>query len=617
MMLELRGVQKRYQFQKVLENVNMSLPETGMIGIVGPSGCGKSTLLHIIGGLDNDFLGDILLDGHSVKKRLSNYRRKHISFIFQQLHLIMWLSVFSNIHLPHYFHKQAKNKSTIDISEFQDLKLSSLSLGQRQRLAYLRSSFHQKDIILCDEPTGSLDPENANEVMKQLYEESHFRLIVVVSHDLALIEKYCHEIYMMEDGHVKEHRLLKEKELETKIFSKQKKMLFPRIRLSLQSLLSHKKQTMQLIFGLSLSLFCIFITLTLSRTLETEIQKYFYSMIPPSMISFQSQNHQSLTLDDVSKLEKRNDIERVQLYLDDYELLGIGFEDKRYQESQTLFINDDSSPYHHLQLKKGRYPTSKEEILVSYSTAKHLCQSSHIDELIGKKLNAWYKYQNEVKSIAYHVVGVTQNTTVVDTLYQQNNAYITLLQEVYKVNEFQSHFGIIYVDSDYQRSQVITSLKKDYQDYQFVESGQATSKQISQTMDRVEIVLLLFSVLAILSSLFLIGEVMFLNVIQKKKDYAIMVCFGAKMKDLLVLSICESLEILFMSWGVVVVLYYEFLSLCEMSVKELFVENVMHFHFDVELLVMTFLFSLVLIFLSQFLPMIYTLRINTVETLKG
>ena len=616
-MLELIGIQKRYQFQKVLEHVNMRFPKTGMIGIVGPSGCGKSTLLHIIGGLDNDFQGDILFNGRSVKKRLSSYRRKYISFIFQQLHLIMWLSVFSNIHLPHYFHKQAKDKTSIDISEFQNLKLSSLSLGQRQRLTYSRSSFHQKDIVLCDEPTGSLDPQNANEVMKQLYEESQYRLIIVVSHDLALIEKYCHEVYMMEDGHVKEHCFLKEKAFEATTTSKQKKMLFPRIRLSLQSLLSHKKQTMQLVFGLSLSLFCVLVTFTLSRTLETEIQKYFYSLIPPSMISFQSQNHQSLSLDDVSILEKREDIERVQLHLDDYELLGVGFEDKRYQESQTLFIGDDSSPYQYLQLKKGRYPSSKEEILVSYSTAKHLCQSSDIDELIGKKLNAWYKYQNEMKTIAYHVVGITQNTTVVDTLYQQNNSYIYLLQEAYEFDEFQSHFGIIYVDSDYQRSQVIESLKNDCHDYRFVESGQAINRQISQTMNQVEIVLLLFSVLAILSSFFLIGEVMFLNAVQKKKDYAIMMCFGARMKDLIALSICESLEILFISWGVVVILYYEFLSICEIFVKELFVENVMRFCFDVELLGMTFLFSLVLIFLSQFLPMIYTLRINTVETLKG
>ncbi len=110
---------------------------------------------------------------------------------------------------------------------------------------------------------------------------------------------------------------------------------------------------------------------------------------------------------------------------------------------------------------------------------------------------------------------------------------------------------------------------------------------------------------------------MFLNAVRKKKDYAIMMCFGARMKDLIALSICESLEILFISWGVVVILYYEFLSICEIFVKELFVENVMRFCFDVELLGMTFLFSLVLIFLSQFLPMIYTLRINTVETLKG
>ena len=95
-----------------------------------------------------------------------------------------------------------------------------------------------------------------------------------------------------------------------------------------------------------------------------------------------------------------------------------------------------------------------------------------------------------------------------------------------------------------------------------------------------------------------------------------MVCFGAKVKDLILLSICESLELLAAAWVVVVSLYYQFLMMCEMFVKELFVGNVMKLSFDIELIGIVFIFSVGLIFLSQVLPMIYTLRMNTVEALK-
>lgn len=615
-MLELKHISKRYQYQKVLDDISMNLPEVGFVSIVGPSGCGKSTLLSIIGGLDKDFVGDLCYQGKSVKSRLNYYRRHHVSFIFQQLYLIMWLNVHSNIRLPHYFHKQRTMKNPIDISEFEHLKLKSLSLGQRQRLSYLRAIFHHRDILLCDEPTGSLDPCNAEIIMQQLYQEAKNCLVVVVSHDFALVKRYSHEIYEMQDGKIKQHHILHICPFPIQKKYSIKRMFFSHIRLSFHSMMAYKRRTLQLIFGLTLSILCILITLTLSRQLEQQIQKYLYSLIPPSSISFQLQNKQTLTLDMSLELSQYQDIERSHLYLDDYELLGIGFVGNRYQESQTLFIGDDASPYTHLQLKYGYYPKQKEEILLSYSTAQHLCQSTDVQQIVGKKIYAWYKYQNQVKAIVYHVVGVTQNTTVVDTLYQQNNAYIHMLKDIYPASNMSSHFGIIYVKQSLQRSAVITRLKQLYPQYKFIESGVSTSQNISQVMNQVEMILLLFSTLAILSSVFLVGEVMFLNVIQKKKDYAIMLCFGAKTFDLIRLIFYESFEILLFSWGIVIVLYLQFLSLSKKVMEELFGTNMMTFSFDYHLLGTVFLTSTLLIILSQLLPVLYIMKMNTVETLK-
>lgn len=123
----------------------------------------------------------------------------------------------------------------------------------------------------------------------------------------------------------------------------------------------------------------------MSRGLETQIQNYIYSLIPSSCISFQAHNHQSLTLDFVNELQSQPSITRTQLYLQEYEFLGIGFVGERYQDSQVLFIGDDASPYQDIQLDMGQYPQEDHEIIVSLSTAQHLCKDESLSTLLNKK----------------------------------------------------------------------------------------------------------------------------------------------------------------------------------------------------------------------------------------
>lgn len=617
-MLELKHIYKRYQYQRTLEDVSLSLPDSGMIGIVGPSGCGKSTLLHIMGGIDRDFQGDIYYQQQRVTKRLTRYRKRYVSFIFQQFHLIMWLSVKQNILLSHFFHAKSKVKNNLDIATFENLDMSSLSLGQRQRIAFLRAHFQNSQILLCDEPTGSLDQEHAKEVMKLLKEESKHKLVVIVSHDLKLMKTYCDEIYEMEDGQMKGHTIYHTNTYQESLDTPKKKIHFPRLRLSIMSLLSHKNRTLQLIFGLTLSLVCIVLTLTMSQGLEKQMTQYVYSLVPSSGISFQSARHLSLTQDIATTFQQLPSISKVQLYLDDYECLGVGFVKERYQESETLFIGDDTSPYHDLSLKLGHYPTAPHEVMVSYSTAQHLCQEKPIDELIGKTLYAWYKHENQVKAIAYHVVGITSQTTALDTLYQQENAYIHLLKDVYGFdeNQIESHLGIIYVEKDYAREDVVKELERDYPDYKYLEIGASTSQNIKETMQQVRIVLYIFSTLAILSSLFLVGEVMFLNAVQKKKDLAIMKCFGASSFDLLRIVLYESLEVLLCSQILCTLLYYQLLKAANSLALELLMNEKEVFMFNYQLLLFVYGMSFCLIFLSQLAPLLYVFRLNTIDALK-
>lgn len=617
-MLELKHIVKRYDYQKVLDDINIVFPECGIVSIIGPSGCGKSTLLNIIGGIDDDFQGELLMNDKSVKTHLADYRRKHVSFIFQQFHLIMWLSVKENVALPQFFHPQEKQQILLDLDDLQRAKMKDLSLGQRQRLAYLRSRYHLSDILLCDEPTGSLDSDHSEQVMQLLKEESKHRLVTLVSHDKELVEKYSDEIYEMKDGCIISHQLI---HMPMKHMDKAKttsKIHFSHLRLSLSSLLSHKSRSFQLVFGLCVSMLCIVFTLTLSTNLEQELINYVYSLVPAASISFQTSSHESLTIDIIDQLSDYSSIVKAEMYLDDYEFLGISFTGERYQESNTLFIGDDTSPYDDIQLEVGNYPNQNYEILVSLSTAKYLCQDNDLKDLIGKKVYGWYQHELKVEAIEYKIVGITNQSTTLDTIYTMNHAYIYLLSDVYDfdIDNVSASLGIIYVNKDSDRSKVVEQLENDYPSFQFKEVGSSTAQNISDTMNQVRIILLIFSFLAILSSLFLIGEVMFLNIVQKKKDLAIMKCFGASTFDIMRIVLYESLEIVLLAQVFSTILYLNCISLLNNIVSEVLLNDSFTFQADFRILIIVYALAYVLIFISQIPPLLYVLRLNTVNALK-
>ena len=277
-MLKLEHIYKRYDFTKVLDDICMELPSCGLISIIGPSGCGKTTLLQIIGGIDSDFQGEIYYNQKKVKHHLHRYRKYHISFLFQRFHLLMWLNVKSNIFLSRYFHFQYKKDYKLDIQDFENFDMTALSFGQRQRIAYLRAYMQKGNILLCDEPTGSLDEENKRVLMNLLKEESKSRLVIMVSHDQELIEDYSDEIYMMNDGKIIDHRIINSCQLVKVFQSKQAKYPFSCLQMAYASFLSHRKRSIQMIFGLTLSFVCILTTLSLSQGLEKQIKDYIYNV---------------------------------------------------------------------------------------------------------------------------------------------------------------------------------------------------------------------------------------------------------------------------------------------------------------------------------------------------
>jgi ABC-type lipoprotein export system ATPase subunit len=198
--------------------VSLKLKDKGMVFIVGKSGSGKSTLLNLLGLLDDVTYGKIYYRNSNIsklnQKNKDQLRSHNISFIFQDYHLLDTHNVIENIELGLRFQGFSEDEikrissdslNAVGLSEYKDRKIESLSGGEKQRIAIARAIAKQTEVILCDEPTGNLDEENTLIVMDKLRELANDRLVVVVTHQTNLYNKYANEVIRLDEGKIVEH----------------------------------------------------------------------------------------------------------------------------------------------------------------------------------------------------------------------------------------------------------------------------------------------------------------------------------------------------------------------------------------------------------------------------
>ncbi len=214
-MIETRDLAKRYGDRIALEKISLTFGDRGLVCITGPSGCGKTTLLNMIGGLDKPTGGVIAVNGRDIsvlsERELNAYRGAEVGFVFQKGNLLKNLTVRENIAYPSEVRGICSSERSaaadnalglVGLSNEAEKFPSELSGGQYQRIAVARGIAGDPSLILADEPTGALDEEAGNDVMRLLKELSAERLVIVVTHNIALAEKYADRMIGLRGGSV-------------------------------------------------------------------------------------------------------------------------------------------------------------------------------------------------------------------------------------------------------------------------------------------------------------------------------------------------------------------------------------------------------------------------------
>ncbi len=324
-MLQLKNITKNYTVgrftQAALKNVSLDFRKSEFVAILGQSGSGKTTLLNIIGGLDRYDSGDLIINGKSTKHfkniEWDAYRNNSIGFVFQSYNLIGHISVLKNVELGMTLSgvsARKRKKKALEVLERVGLKdharkkPNQLSGGQMQRVAIARALANDPDIILADEPTGALDSLTSIQIMDLIKEISNDKLIIMVTHNSKLAEKYSNRIIELKDGEIiSDSNPIKDSEEEASKYTLEKTSMrfFTALKLSFNNIMTKKGRTILTAFASSIGIIGIALILALSNGFDKKITEFEVNTMSeyPIIIS-----QQSMQVNDETFADMRNNI---------------------------------------------------------------------------------------------------------------------------------------------------------------------------------------------------------------------------------------------------------------------------------------------------------------------
>lgn len=591
-MLELKNICKQYQQTTIIDHLSITFPDTGMIGIQGKSGCGKSTLLYIMGMLDDDYQGEIFYNGEKITDRKA-FVSQHVSFMMQNKDYVASLTVKENLilpcHISHIHYHSTLFKKIVTQLGIQDLLSRypyQLSGGQMKRASLAKALLKQSEIILCDEPTGALYHQQAQDVMKYLKKISQNTLVIIVSHDPQLLKQYCDSVLTLEQGQLKGQIKKMKKSMDLSPHSYQHHTLWFYPFRQIQ----HQRNKLMFLFFFQwiviVAFFCIVTAIfgAFDATKQSEQQA-----VLKNIINVENKDgtpfENMIDIPNVVAIDYAYQLDQCQLMATDENI-----------EATRYFLPQQN---HHIRLSKGRMPQNEFEILVSYPF--------------------YQQYHDQPITLTYQQKTLTLTITGVlkQDFFSQNELYFyhTLKNQLSEL--INQHELIIETKTSFHQD-VYDTLSSDYIVYSEI---QERVNSYQSLLSLAQLIAGIFIGMSLLISLLLLGIVESIIYFERKHNVAYLLSLGLSHRRLFLLSLYEAFLLggLIATGGCLLsMVVYEYVNhvLCieQYFSFSLLLKPVIFSRYD--LYVFIFLIYLVMSVLSVLKPVSQMMKMNQIEVLR-
>ena len=445
-MIKLENIRKVYETngikQAALDGVSLVLPDKGLVVIYGASGCGKTTLLNILGGLDHQTSGKLIVNGHDTSdfnnSDWDSYRNQEVGFIFQQYYLLPHLNVYDNIAITLQMAgktKHLEDKINAALDEVGILSLrkrfpKAMSGGQQQRVAIARALVADPSVVLADEPTGALDEKNAIIVMKTLKSVSKKHLVVMVTHNEKLAKKYADRLIEISYGKIKsdtQSRVGVKSMKQSKTLKKVHLPIGTSLKWSIKNVIKKKSRSIPIMLATAIGLAAVGIVLSMTAGLNTYTKKAQAASLSdyPVYITSYAKNSSEGHKEQLVQFpeEKEVVIEKI-----DY------LQNEHYNSMQQQFMEYmDKMPSDYYILKDSNSALSFHLLTRSYENYKKVSSTQYFTRIAPSNEN--YRFINEqYEVLAGHLPeNINDCVLVIDTY---NRVDLNVLEAIgYETNE--------------------------------------------------------------------------------------------------------------------------------------------------------------------------------------
>ena len=655
-MIQVKHLSKSYKSKNktnvILKNVNITLFDVGLVYIIGPSGCGKSTLLSIFEGIDNEYEGDVFINDTNIRKLKGKEKRmffkNNIGIVTQASNLFESLTVYQNLLLTCYI--KGINKSIIDeylnkykLEKLKNHKVSTLSGGEKQRISLIRAIINKPKIIFADEPTGALDKDNAQILMDELYELSKTTLVIVVTHNLNLINEYKGSIIEIKDkeveikenltintNYVRYSKLVKEKDYSNLFID--------------SSFKSNKAKNIISFISLFVGLFLIFGSFSLNEGFNLNRDTIYEKNINSNIVKIYKNDYEDISKSKLSLVKKkRPSIENIQTFLCSFENINIYYNFDFYITNKFIKINNIESKEYNL---KFYFNSSYENKILINDIRKEnidsisitLDKSFQFYEPTSKyKTNERFYFENTYNS--YNIIKefkyLNEPTIYLPYFYfldylRNNiatqisivtNKKISFLDLVYlclddsNISSYSMYVAISNNDIKRIRN-LMTNISNSNKPIYKLESEYFFI--IDSFVSLIQALLLgikMFIIVICLCNMFLIGFLTYSTVKKEKRIIAILRVLGSKEEYINNIFLNEGLIILFISLVASLLIFYIIKTLINKKLYDFFVvSNLMQISLSNLVLIVL---SIIVIFISLYLFLLgFSKRLSVKEELK-